>query len=288
MSALGVLHIDAPALCRLMKPRSILHTLALSAVSGLAGLTLGLVPAPAYAQLAAEIHCNKSGDAAACYQAALLYALSDQGSQDDARATDLMTRACDLGDASSCSAAANRLFLGASFTAEDVARGVQLVVQGCWTGGPEACRRAGFFYAHGYGVDVDHTRSTELFAQGCWERDALSCLNAGENYAQGIGVGADPARAVDLFVRGCQETDAVSCRNAGLIYAEGHGAVAQNLTRATTLFVSACDQGDGISCHMAGLHYDKGLGVPIDHSYAAQLAELACTLGHQEACDMQE
>jgi TPR repeat protein len=222
----------------------------------------------------------RNGDGAACTAQAQAYGLP----------TELLRRACDLGDGNGCYLLA--LQLG------NTKEGAAAYEQACDDGNSLACTNLGFIYERGEGVPKDLREAARLYKLGCRGSSCaapnnLGCVNLGRFYRDGTGVDVDARRALQLFRDVCERKPvdaedagniARSCSVAGTVMLYGKD-VPRDTPRALALLERGCASNDTFGCYNLAVLYDNGEGVPADKTRAAGYYKRACDHDDTEACE---
>jgi TPR repeat protein len=142
--------------------------------------------------------------------------------RDDAKATQLYQRACDLGREDGCFIVASRYFKGLG-TPKNVARGKSVLRRGCDGGNAKRCAELGMLMLGLLGEDKelagveDVPAGLELLDRSCTKMGSEgACLMLAHMYATGTKVTADKARARDYHGRVCpSQQEAAGCERVG-------------------------------------------------------------------------
>ncbi len=202
---------------------------------------------------AAEKGCDK-GDLLACATAAEYLAYGENGApEDNDRARELATKACDGG-----------LALGCRWQARtsNSDEGKVLFMKACDMNDGEACwMLAGIIKNDAYLSSEDRAkamplfkRALDLFAAACKEGDIGSCVLEADMYyhagRDGLTevVPEDRERATKVFETGCKKNDSHACWLLGHAYEFGHGHVGQNDKKAKASYDKACKLGNSLGC----------------------------------------
>lgn len=143
-------------------------------------------------------------------------------------------RGCDAGHGESC------LDLGARFhdgkgVANDAA--TELSSKACELGNIDGCELAGRLYANGE-PPFDEAKAIAFFGKACAIKRATSCTYLGTIFAT-RGNARDVARALPLLDAGCDGGDVLGCHALAYVYETGLG-VAVDAARAATYYKKAC------------------------------------------------
>ncbi|BDG02968.1 tetratricopeptide repeat protein [Anaeromyxobacter oryzae] len=189
---------------------------------------------------------------------------------------------------------------------EDTAGAFELVARACELGDPSTCETVGVTLL-GAGmppsVRPDLPRAARLLGRGCGGDDVPSCSALAEVYLQGLGgVAADPARGLELLDRACARKHEESCFAKATWSGPAGGAcrrgVAAGCTRVGAAFTAAgrsdariaagehllraaCRDGDGEGCTLHGGLLQK---LRSDAAGAASAYRRACELRAGEGC----
>lgn len=238
---------------------------------------------------------------------------------EDAKAAELFGRACDLGDASGCSAQVDMILAGKvqgsirefyeAFDAaceqrqsvlactqlgyalldgtevpRDAERGRRLLERVCVDAqsDPQACTVLGKCYEEGLGGERDRTEASKYFRWACSAGNAESCLRRGDLLVSDVGVRRDDHEALNMYQRACEGGLAAGCREAGRIVDEGT-YVKQDLALAASLYEKACAANDGGGCTALGRVHERGTAGTPDLTAARDAYERALTAGSLDA-----
>lgn len=224
------------------------------------------------------------GDARSCTKLGLNYTDSRGVPRDDARAVELFRKGCDGGDLDSCTNLGYHYMNGLGVPKDD-ARAAELARQSCDGGAADACTNLGILCMDGRGVPKDDVRAVELFRKGCDGGSAMGCANLAVHYMNGLGVPRDDTRAAELYRNGCDSGEMRGCSSLGFLHEQGRG-VPRDEARAAELFRKTCDGGEPFGCSRLGRLYADGRGVPRDDTRAAELYSKACDGGEGVACSI--
>ena len=278
-------------------------------------LAVRVPPLPVAPQLeAARLHGKgcEGGDPADCRLLAALvlagHARRPDGTSDQARAFELLGRACQAEDAEACTMLAG---WNKSLAPADVAR---LFQRACALGDPEGCEAAALGADGGRGAIRDAQAAESLYARACalrgastcaavaelrgrperaraWfaanrslcrgpgpspdARTALTCLVVGEGYLNGVSGKPDPARAAQIFRRDCDVATGTALAKA-----------AQRLpTQATgTALAKAPQRLPAQACGALAPLLAAGRGVPKDVAAALRIDRALCDGDDADAC----
>lgn len=234
----------------------------------------------------------KDGNGTACVDFAFLYATGTGGvARDDAKATPLFVKGCDLGDPSGCYNVGLMYEYGRGVKA-DFGVAYAAYVEGCEGGFPKSCENLALLYENGRGVPQSHERAVALYRRACTdgpggEADSEGCVNL----AQAID---DPKESVRLLAMVCDrkpdssEVDSGSqiaraCALLGVAYLDGRG-VSADVDRAIELSESACDAGSMMGCYNLGTIYANGEKVPRNDEKAAEYYRRGCDGDDADSC----
>jgi len=248
----------------------------------------------------------------ACRLLGVLYANGHGVSRDDATASELAQRACELDDAHGCSDWALELenhgdvaasiaplrkacdrdpesgcvelgrlaYLGKGMR-KDPPLAVTSWRKACVAGNVTGCSGVALAYVEGVGVPRDVQKGAALYRNACDRNDVNSCVQLAELLSSaGKGIPHDLPESLVLFERGCKAKTADACSHAGHAYDWADG-VPENPTTALELYKQGCDLGDGFGCFEAAMYY---LRRQKDRKHAAVYLESGCKLKEAESC----
>lgn len=207
-----------------------------------------------------------------------------------ARSVVASQRACDFGDPSACSLAAQYYYdEGAT---QDFARARALAEKACTKRDPEGCAKLALIHLNGQGVEADRARALEFAIRACdatpadsTDEDlAAACSNAGVLI---IGANpADPPKARRYLERACA-IDVAQCTNLGVATRDGQVGP-KDPAKAREVFERACDRDIAESCNGLGRLLISGQGGPRDEALAKRLFAKACEAGSKNGCISQK
>ncbi len=153
------------------------------------------------------------GDRRACKA---LVKLVGKGAGDDVMATPsaVLGQQCDAGEAAACAELGQMVLFG-QLGKRDVVKGRELSARACRLGAELGCRNAG----NAWFAD-DAARGVALLEQGC-ALDWPSCGALARRLSKGMGVAKDEARAFRLFQRACKAGGTGSCTAAADLVRKG-------------------------------------------------------------------
>lgn len=243
---------------------------------------------------AAERHVCKKGDVSDCEKQCAAgegWSCSRAGSayvggaggvaEDQAKASSLFKKSCELGHAGGCANMGVLLTKGAN---KDDAQAAQLFDKACAGGDAVGCFDLGALAFEGRGVAKDAARATKLFKQACDAGNAAGCVNYGAALDEGAGVTKDPALALKFFQRACEGDKAEGCTSAGASSSAG-GAIPEDAVKSAKFYARGCNLGSAKSCEYLGKRHLTGKGVDKDVAKGKELLDKACTMGDTAACE---
>jgi hypothetical protein len=142
------------------------------------------------------------GDAHSCARQGVYLATNPQQTGDVQRANVLFAQACDNNDSLGCEQLANNA---------DDAKAAQLLDKACTLGNQNACGRLAFRLHSGRGTSVDNARAVQLAQQSCNAGAGVGCGAWGRALADGWNGTVDKEQAKTLFTRACDMNDGRGC-----------------------------------------------------------------------------
>ncbi len=216
--------------------------------------------------------CTK-GNAGSCAAAGSLYASGSAGlPHDDAKARELLGKACDANDAKGCVTLGTLLLQGRG-GAKDPAGAAKDFEKGCQSGEAKGCGMLGVMVRGGDGVAKDPARAATLLRQGCDGGDDHACAALGRVLLAGEGTAKDPVKAAVALKRACDGSQIAACNDLGLMSEIGKD-VPKNAILAKMVYQRACVRGDSDACVNQG-RLELGFGGNADA--AKRAFEPACT-----------
>jgi uncharacterized protein len=198
------------------------------------------------------------------------------------KATDLLLRSCDAGEASGCYRLAALLEQEPSWR-RDFGKVASLYQRSCDGGLGEGCLASGTVVIVGVGVQPSEARGRALVQQACDKGLARACsLLAGSVENDG-----ELARAAQLHARACELGDAASCFKAAETFPDGAKAEASRKeanSKGVDIATKECAAENAYSCMLLARVYDRGSAVPADTKQAESLFRKACELS-KDACE---
>ncbi len=218
----------------------------------------------------------------ACGQRALHLARGIGGPKDEAKALTFFKESCDAGDSASCANYGMMHMLGIGVF-QDKKHAVELFQRSCDGGNENACNNVGIAYMQGDGVSKDPARSVGFFKRACDADNQSACTELARAHIFGRGTAKNPQEAVRLLNAGCSDDEQKACDLLGMMNRDGLG-IPKSAQRAVTFFTNACKAGLPQACDNLGSQYQNGEGVAKDVAKAAELFKKACDEGVPEGC----
>jgi TPR repeat protein len=234
------------------------------------------------------IRACDAGDAGSCTNLGLMYATGRGGlTKDEARAVAFYQRGCDGGNERGCTDLGRMYETGRGALTQDEARGMALFRRACDAGDALACTNLGRMYATGRGgLPKDEAQAAALYRRACDAGEAPGCIALGAMYEAGrAGLPKDESRAATLYQRGCDAGGPLGCSSLGVLYQTGRGGLPRDEARAVAFYQRGCDGGNPLGCTNLGEMYETGRGgLPKDDTRAMALFQRGCDVGHAAAC----
>lgn len=183
-----------------------------------------------------------------------------------------LERACGLGSGAAC------MYLGDQYSsgeliAKDNERALDMYDRACTSGEAHGCARLADRLTHEKASASHKGRISALYRKACAADDGLACEHSA---ADRIAVGDRTGALADLM-RACEAKDMEACDKAGTL--------ATDPGRARVLYLRACEADVASGCsHLADM-VNQGKGGPRNWGKALTLAEKACGLDHDSACN---
>jgi TPR repeat protein len=208
-----------------------------------------------------------------------------------AAALEPLTRACQAGNARSCSAL-GLMYLDGLGVPTDFQHAFDLLRSSCTANDGRGCNGVGLLYSQGIGVKRDKERAAEFYQRACDHDYSSGCSNAADDFLTGTGgLARDSARARELNRRAfelasaaCTDTG-VECVTLGSLYVYGRLGDT-SYTKGADYFTRACRGGAGQGCWYLGVMTANAQGMPRDSSRALDFQMRACDLGNGVGCLM--
>lgn len=198
------------------------------------------------------------------------------GNTQPQKALDLLSTACDDGEAEACYRAALQSFaIDQSNSNIEVAHA--LFVKACEGGHPESCFNAGQSFWTGDGAGVDKPKAVDYFERACLRGNVEACSQFGLVLLSGEHVEPDVVRGYSLLSYACDQGDMLGCFNLGFELLAYDRIIAPP-QQAAELFEKACDGGIAGACSNLGNMLMKGIGLEVDEERGARLYKRACDL----------
>lgn len=172
----------------------------------------------------------------------------------------------------------------------------EMFKQACDLGEVSACLSYGeTLYSSG-----QTTQAAKLYEKACNANNATACRLLGQHYAKT----KSRAKALPLWVKACSFNDSASC-----LLAASSAAHSGNIGQASTSFNKSCELGNTTACHFMGdYELNQGLvttaianlskacaaknsqacytlGLLQNQAESQRSFDLACNLGHKQACN---
>lgn len=226
------------------------------------------------------------GDAEGCYDLAFSYDKGQGVQQDDHLSASAANRSCNGGYLPGCDIMGIVFERGLGGYPEDRARASMLYQRACNGGIPEACAHLADLTA-----TLPPTRAPPTTAVTAPLPRASATPPPEIRISQfDAGLAAhsrkDFAAAAQKFAEACDLSVALACFRLGEQYSAGLG-VNTNKKLAASLYAKACDDGVAPACASLGLAYDGGTGVAKNRELAAKLYKKACDGAFTDACILQ-
>ncbi|HRG99373.1 MAG TPA: hypothetical protein PLR99_24170, partial [Polyangiaceae bacterium] len=198
-------HEGAAGLSRLAGLKIYTHAHALSTLYETGGP--GLERSPERARALALEECAVE---LRCTDAAYYLARAIGGPKDERRALELLEKACEASDLSSCGELGARYRDGRG-VGRDPSRAVELLTRACDAGDPSSCNELALAYARAEGVGRDEKRALALARAACESGGADGCATVGVMLADGVGTPKDPDAAAAYLGFGCRRAVQAAC-----------------------------------------------------------------------------
>ncbi|MEQ1548176.1 MAG: tetratricopeptide repeat protein [Chakrabartia sp.] len=219
----------------------------------------------------------------ACVAAAHYYRSSKYGMKNAARATALLTTACDAGEIAGCEDLAEILYLGDG-VAMDLAHAATLFKKGCDADGRAmSCFNYGLMRSKGQGVAIDKDLAFEYYSLGCRKGSNEACINLAVDYNEHGIVPDDKKIARGLLQQSCTKGAMTACANLGQLIRDGKPTEAENV-EAAELFRKACDSGFGKACRSLGNMAQDGIKAAGTMRQAIKYYIKGCNLNYADSC----
>ena len=171
------------------------------------------------------------GDVHSCAREGVYLTTNPQQGGDARRAIMLFQEACDGNDALGCEKLA---------ATSDDAKAAQLLDKACGLGDSNACGALAPILQHGTGTAVDHARAVQLAQQACEAGAANGCTAWGESFAEGWNGVTDAARATDLLTKSCAMNDGRGCADLANLTTDPTDAARLRAKACANGYQSAC------------------------------------------------
>ncbi len=224
-----------------------------------------------------EASCEAGAKAWCVNHAGML--LRGQGvAEDKHRAIAILRTHCSDGYGDACVALASAL------RKSDIGAAQKLLQKSCGNGEMVSCGYLGETY-----LDIqppDPAAANVWFRSGCDALQPQACRNLGYQMVAGEGTAQDAPRGLELLELACESTktpDGGACHLAALTLLTGAPGVMPDPVRASERLSQACMMGQGIACMQAAQLIASGKA-PAGRHGAVRLTEMACYMGHADAC----
>jgi TPR repeat protein len=189
--------------------------------------------------------------------------------RDEARALELLRRACSDGYEGGCELlAVEQLERGAA--AGRIDESIVSAQSSCGSGRKASC------------VALERLRAQ--FATACDGGQLVGCSNLGQLLATGIGGATDDVKARALLRRACDGKIEAGCKGFAVTLLEGRGGPA-DLRAAMTLLHAGCHGAVVYTCSPLGRALVGGIGAAADARAALAVFQTGCLGGDTESCE---
>lgn len=198
-----------------------------------------------------------------------------------AKVREYTQKGCELGNGDAC-ARLGFTELEGNGTEKNEARALELMKKACEKSSMRGCRAAAGILLDATPSDPESAMPlaekacNAKYQDGCYVY-GMALFKAKKNFE--LALTHFDAACKDA----AQKNRGLPCNLAGAILFDGMG-MKKDRARAMEYFEKSCEQDFAEGCSNAGNFYKKGLGVPRDADKGQQLLDKACKLGAQEHC----
>jgi TPR repeat protein len=153
----------------------------------------------------------------------------------------------------------------------------------CNAGEAGSCSVLGVMHEVGAGVTPDRDRAVAFYEGACQAHNLRACSNLGDLMLRDASVTRQPWRALTLLRTACGGGEGRACERVGRAYRDGENGKRDRLT-AAAFFEKGCGDGDPRGCaELASEIVLRGNEVESAQRVPA-LLERACLGGHVDSC----
>lgn len=152
-------------------------------------------------------------------------------------------RSCAIGGDPYCLFSWGKALFYGQGVAQDVKRGLELMLRSAELGHTYAMNELGFIFTYGRNMPKDVERGLRFYESGAARTDIYSYNNLGLVYLRGAGRDADAAKALDFFRKAAEGGHPYAPTNIGRIYRDGTGVAADRQEAARWLALGG-ERGD--------------------------------------------
>lgn len=125
--------------------------------------------------------------------------------------TEILTEACNNGNASSCVSLGDNHIYTIRPREEDDFMAVKFYTKACSGGNVEGCNKLAYQYYAGKGVRQSYSKAMKLYQKTCREGSLDGCVKMGGMYYSGKGVKKNIPKARRIYGEACDKGSAFGC-----------------------------------------------------------------------------
>lgn len=188
---------------------------------------------------ALRISCDK-GNRAACHEFRIFYG------KDTTLDKDSFQSACEAGNPVACFNMGVMYDHGDNSIAENDTKAIDFYTKACDKNYYKACTRAAFLYEEGKDVKHDMNKAFKLYAKACGGGHGLACHNVAVYYSQSDNKALQKL-AIKFYDKACDDGNADSCIYMGRIYRDSK-SLTRDYPKAKEKFEKACQLDSALGC----------------------------------------
>ena len=127
------------------------------------------------------------------------------------KARELYEKACNKGNAQSCTIMGNMYIIGDSNLTRDYTKAVIFLTKACDGDDAEGCSLMGTLHLNGQGVEKNVSKSVQLYQKSCDKENPISCARLGMIYKEGQELKQDITKAKEFLSKACNQNLTRAC-----------------------------------------------------------------------------